>query len=1067
MAPLPGELRTSIERTIIQARDAAEAAAESALAVLQVQTERLPAIFPDGHRPLRNALRARARQLGQGQLQDGWQPLVEEVAYEQWHRMLFARFLAANNLLIHPEGAAVTLEECAELAPAEGEPDAWALAARYASQMLPGIFQLDDPSAQVRLTPEGRQALEEQLQELPPVLFTVDDGLGWVYQFWQAKKKDEVNRSGRKIGGADLFPVTQLFTEDYMVRFLLENSLGAWWAARHPKSPLVKEFAYLRFRDDGTPAAGSFPGWPERVAEITLMDPCCGSGHFLVAAFEILRHMRMEEEGLAEAEAADAVLRDNLFGLEIDPRCTQIAAFALALTAWRIGSYRELPVPNIACSGIPVEGQLKTWTALASDNGSLRITLERLYHLFRNAPDLGSLISPADIPLRDRMFIPSFAPVEPILAQALSKGRQADDPVATVFGIAAQGLLRAARLLANTYTLVTTNVPYLGRDKQAEMLRDYCSDAFARGKADLATAFIERCVAFCKPSGSAALVTPQNWLFLRSYKSLRCHLLETVTWRQLAFLGAGAFETIRGEVVKAVLVTVSCSVPARDSEFPGLDVSELLTAHDKARGLRTMEPGVVDQMQQVSNPDCRIVIGKLDLTSPLNRFASICEGLHTGDYPRFGRKFWEIARVGGGWTLQQGGPKDTTEFAGREHVLFWEDGLGTLIQYVRERLDSETVTMWIKGSEAWGKQGVVVSTVSSLKATLYSGEVFTHGVVAIIPKSTLDLPAIWAFCRSSEFRQELRRIDRKVAVARGAFDAVPFDLARWRAIAEQGSPLSEPISTDPTQWVFDGKPAGSVAPLHVAVARLANYVWPQQQPDELNDFASHDGIVCLPPIAGEASGHERLRSLLAVAFKNNSMQGAVDELLSEVDYQGKELTDWLQDAFFAQHCSLFHNRPFIWHIWDGRRDGFAALINYHKLNAALMEKLIYMYLGNWIRDQKADLEGGIVGAEGRLIAALRLKERLETIRDGEPPYDIYVRWKQLHEQPIGWNPDLNDGVRVNIRPFVLASVLRSKFTINWEKSKGNNPDGSERPNDLHYTGAEKLVARKNVGVKTQ
>src|SRR5205085_7595024 len=141
----------------------------------------------------------------------------------------------------------------------------------------------------------------------------------------------------------------------YMVLFLLENSLGAWWAARHPESPLVSSFEYLRRLEDGSPAAGTFEAWPEQVAEVTVMDPCCGSGHFLVAAFEILRQMRMEEEGLDATAAGDAVIRDNLFGLELDARCTQIAAFAVALSAWKSGGYRELPQPNIACSGIRIE----------------------------------------------------------------------------------------------------------------------------------------------------------------------------------------------------------------------------------------------------------------------------------------------------------------------------------------------------------------------------------------------------------------------------------------------------------------------------------------------------------------------------------------------------------------------------------------------------------------------------------------------------------------------------------------------------------------------------------------
>ena len=207
---------------------------------------------------LRNGLRAKLRQLG-----GDHELLVAECAYEQWHRLLFARFLAENNLLLHPQfKAPVTLADCDELADELGEPDGWSVAARFASEILPGIFRLDDPCVRLRLAPEGRYALEQILASLPNEVFVADDALGWVYQFWQKDKKDEINDSERKIGGADIGPVTQLFTENYMVRFLLENSLGAWWAARHPDSPLVKGFEYLRFDDDGKPAAGTFDGWP-------------------------------------------------------------------------------------------------------------------------------------------------------------------------------------------------------------------------------------------------------------------------------------------------------------------------------------------------------------------------------------------------------------------------------------------------------------------------------------------------------------------------------------------------------------------------------------------------------------------------------------------------------------------------------------------------------------------------------------------------------------------------------------------------------------------------------------
>ena len=242
MPPLDTTLRNALEKAVVEARLKAEDAARAALDVLAVNDSRAFETLTREQRALRNLLRAKARQLGSGIYSTGVTLLVEEVAYVQWHRMLFARFLAENNLLMHPIGEPVTLEECEELAAEEGDQDRWATAARYAGNMLPGIFAPDDPSIQVKFAPEGRAALEAALSTIPGPVFTSDDGLGWVYQFWQSQKKKEVSGSGRKIEKLDLAAYSQLFTEDYMVRFLLENSLGAWWATRHPDSPLVSEF---------------------------------------------------------------------------------------------------------------------------------------------------------------------------------------------------------------------------------------------------------------------------------------------------------------------------------------------------------------------------------------------------------------------------------------------------------------------------------------------------------------------------------------------------------------------------------------------------------------------------------------------------------------------------------------------------------------------------------------------------------------------------------------------------------------------------------------------------------
>ena len=149
---------------------------------------------------------------------------------------------------------------------------------------------------------------------------------------------------------------------------------------------------------------------------------------------------------------------------------------------------------------------------------------------------------------------------------------------------------------------------------------------------------------------------------------------------------------------------------------------------------------------------------------------------------------------------------------------------------------------------------------------------------------------------------------------------------------------------------------------------------------------------------------------------------------------------------------VFDNRPFLWHIWDGRKDGFSAFVNYHRLDHERWRSSPSPSLGSM--DRAAAARGRREAGPVPMRVSRRrwtCRSKLKLILDGEPPYDVYVRWKELHEQPIGWDPDLDDGVRLNIRPFVTAGVLRSKVNVHWKKDRGTNPDGSERINDLHPT----------------
>ncbi len=1138
MQPLDKPLRNQLERAIKDARDVAEAAAEAALEQLGVSDTAPYPHLSEPDRDLRRRLRVHGRQLGDHRRPNSEQAadrLVEKVAYEHWHRMLFARFLAENNLLMYPDPddpVAVTLEECEDLAADEGAANGWELAARFAARMLPQIFRLDSPVFELVLPPERQQKLERLVADLPLDVFTASDSLGWVYQFWQAKKKDEVNASEVKIGARELPAVTQLFTEPYMVSFLLDNSLGAWWAGRRlteadlqnasTEEDLRRKAAipgvpldYLRFvqQEDGvwTPAAGTFDGWPEQLADLKTLDPCCGSGHFLVAAFQMLVPMRRERDSLSAREAVDAVLQENIHGLELDQRCVELAAFALALTAWKYpnaGGYRVLPELNVACSGLSVSVAKEEWKQLAMGKHNLRIAMDWLHDTFKDAPVLGSLLNPTKTAAAKLVQWDELSSaLEPALKHEQSEEQQ---EVAVV----AQGLEQAATLLAGRYHWVITNVPYLARGKQNERLREFCGRHYSVAKNDLATVFLDRCLEFCVDGGISSIVLPQNWLFLTSYKNFREKLLKNDTWHLIARLGPSAFETISGEVVKAILISISHGNSAKESSglfgddndgnlIRGVDVSEPRTAAEKAAQLLTAEIKSVEQLKQLENPDARITISEVE--GPLlDLYASAFQGIATGDYACFGRKFWEFPQRPDKWRFQQSTVLETIHYGGREHVLHWgEEG-----DVYLERREG----VRIQGGAIWNKTGIVASQMRALPVTLYGGELFDNNSSAMGPLAGDNLTAVWCFCSSPEYNEAVRRIDQKLNVTNATLVKVPFDLDHWAKVATEKYPngLPKPYTDDPTQWIFHGHPCGSVVwdenkkltndgplrtddtVLHIAVAHLLGYRWPAEldasmelaveqrewvnRCEALANFADDDGIVCIPPVRGESTATDRLLNLLAAAYGDAWSNDTLAALLKSADHAGKTLETWLREKFFTQHCRLFQHRPFIWHIWDGLHHGFAALVNYHKIDAKLLETLIYTYLGDWISRQKQDIASGVDGAQERLAAAEGLNKKLELILEGEAPYDIFVRWKPLEEQPIGWNPDLNDGVRLNIRPFLTvpdvgkkgAGVLRDKPNIKWNKDRGKDVESApwyhifevNRFNDYHLTLAEKLPARE-------
>lgn len=1100
-------LRRALEKAIKEARVVAEAGAYDAIRRLGVAEGKAPTYLSEREKELRRRLRAHARTLGDRLDKDSDEQevkrLVEAAAYAHWHRMLFARFLAERGLLRHPEhDVPVTLEDCREIAQEEGVADAWAVAERYAASMLPAVFRIDDPVLSMTLDAAQSQSLHRLVTDLDEAVFQAEDSLGWTYQFWRSAEKDAVNRKGHKIGADEISAVTQLFTEPYMVRFLLHNTLGAWWAgkvlAANPelaKSAADEDelrtacslpaygFDMLRFVKAGEgddarwrPAAGIFPGWPQSAAGIRVLDPCCGSGHFLTEILALLSALRATEEGISYAESVRAVLEANLFGLELDGRCVQIAAFAVAMTAWRIGGFQRLPTPHVAWVGSPPPLDRTDFIALANGDTDLRAGLASLHDVFSQAPLLGSLINPAG---GDLMSPQRLGRIEPLLERLVEQTRTAE-PERSEGAIAARGMADAALLLGGRYTLVATNPPFVTRQAVTGNLRTWLDQHAGEASADLSVAVLHSMIGRLSKGGSVSFVLPTNSFYQPAYKKFRRKLLSENAVKTVARLGAGAFSEVSGEVVKVSLITLS-NAPG-DGTFWSVDAAEerLVRAKEEVLSKGAMSAHPIATV--LADPDARIVIDPLGKGGRLGKLFQSRTGTRTGDNARIIRMFWEPEPSSSDYRRMQTVPDETSLYAGRHLTMLWQNDKGALREL------NELGIASIQGMDSWKRAGIAVGLMGNLPSTLYTGEIYDMNTGTLYGASDEDILALFEWIKAGGFAQEVRKIDQQLKLTTATLTKVNFDAEHWRQVAQERYPdgLPKPYSDDPTQWLFHGHPAKADrgTGLHVALARLCGYRWPAETDEEMHlsgaarewvtraatlSDGDQDGLLAVSSVAGEKPLADRLRAYLAAVFGadwsdalERRLIAEADEVLDKKQAKDGSLETWLRDRAFRQHFLLFHQRPFIWQIWDGLKDGFSVFVYYHRFSQANLRKLTYTMLGDWLARAKAE------NNDLRFEKGRELQQMLEKVLEGEAPYDIFVRWKPLAEQSLGWDPDLDDGVRMNIRPFMEAGILREQPKgIKWTKDRGNDVPSApwypvfkgERINDHHTTLEEKRAAR--------
>lgn len=377
---------------------------------------------------------------------------------------------------------------------------------------------------------------------LPEVAEKGVEVIGWLYQFYISEKKDEV--MGKTVKTEDIPAATQLFTPDWIVRYLVENSLGRLWMLNHPASRLAESMEYY------IPATEQDADFLKVMSpeELKVCDPCCGSGHMLTYAFDLLARI-YEEAGFSPREIPSLILKNNLHGIEIDPRAGELAAFALTMKAREHDSRflrrENAPQPNICVlQNVTFDDEefksYMDFTGRDLFTAALQTTLRQ----FEKADCFGSLI------------VPQLTNSVAVLAELESRDVSGQLFLTNIHQ-KVLAVIRQAEYLSPHYHVVVTNPPYMGSKGMNADLKKFAETKYSDSKFDLFAMFMERCLELVQKHGTIGMITMQSWMFLSSFEKLRTKLLDEDTILTMAHLGPRAFDTIGGEVVQTTAFTLT------------------------------------------------------------------------------------------------------------------------------------------------------------------------------------------------------------------------------------------------------------------------------------------------------------------------------------------------------------------------------------------------------------------------------------------------------------------------------------------------------------------------------
>lgn len=526
---------------------------------------------------------------------------------------------------------------------------------RFWNRNLPFMFEnvgkeagrVDELLMPADLLAEG-SVLRNAVEVMTPEDCGVDDPsgnveiIGWLYQYYISERKNEVMdgiKKNHKAGAEEIPAATQLFTPDWIVRYLVQNTVGRLWMQSHPDSQLCKNWDYY-IQPSGDDSAGNEDILNIQAPEdLTVCDPACGSGHMLTYAFDLLYEI-YEEEGYAPSDIPGLILKHNLYGMEIDERAASLAAFALTMKARSRSRrfFKKQVEPNIQRIA-PIafeEGEV------AELNDLYQVNLDStVWNTYAKADVYGSLIQPT----------------QELVDLAASAPESADD-IDTLFDPLlrehAEDVFAQTRYLARKYAAVVANPPYMGAKNMSSELKQFVQDHYEAGKADLFAAFILRNRQFIQHGAMLGMITMQSWMFLSSFEALRRKLLDSSSIETMSHLGAGAFDSIGGEVVSTTAFTLKNNSSSGNGTYIRLvDVSG---DDNQSKACVDAIKGDTDYLFEVNQHEFAQIPGSPIVYSasssmlrifengvPFEKHIAMREGIHTADNQRFLRCWWGIS----------------------------------------------------------------------------------------------------------------------------------------------------------------------------------------------------------------------------------------------------------------------------------------------------------------------------------------------------------------------------------------------------------------------------------------